>query len=509
MAGTLRQPCAPREADTRLQLKVSTIHEDRLAELASHVNAHLFKKEQYKVQKFAHGYVEMEFRLLLETLHKLLRYDAIPRFRHEMGERLTEYSAEDLTRAILMALPQAAVEVLAKTSEGFRTAYIEAGLAIRNAQGQPVPMPFSHVQVSGVSLVRGADSPEAPPQSGDTPAVRQPGRMALRNAGMPGGLPQAAGPASENLPEVDEVRKQLRNLSPPFLEISERALATKERALVAAADAIAVAAAARAAVVAKRPDYLDIVPKVRESVPLFPSNRKEKPVFLETLPTGTGSEAIGILVYGTYDEFQGRFLGQSPYGLGAWKVYPHGHSFTPNDIHYYRGQVEGKHYRGIGIYEFGPAQYAAGDWVDDHPHFGVMAPCRHPALFDYYCGSLGTVEREKGDTLWVPHGDGVGISLPRNEIVFGSFHYGEALKNCQTVPLRPGLGSPSAPAATAQTGSPPRGSAPAASVPVRPCPQGSDMYRSFSALAGAEDPESFAVSVERRNSAVAVMAPPL
>jgi hypothetical protein len=256
----LSEPCAPREPDSRLQLKVSTIHEDRLSKLAEHVNAHLFKKEQYKPQKIAHGYVEMEFRLLMETLHKQLRCDAIPRFLHEMGERLTEYSAEDLRRAVLMALPHAAVEVLAKTSEGFRTAYIEASVAIRDAHGQPVPMPFSHVQVSGVSLVRGADSPEAPPQSGDTPAVRQPGRIALRNAGLPGGPQQVAGPSSEDLPEVDEVRKQLRSHSLPFLKVFEQALAAKQRANAIAGDANAVAASARATVIAKRPDYLEIDP---------------------------------------------------------------------------------------------------------------------------------------------------------------------------------------------------------------------------------------------------------
>jgi hypothetical protein len=147
----LSEPCLPPYDQAEMELSVSTISEDRLFELLGHVNAHLFDNRQ-PIRKLSHGFVRAGFPLIIETLHKLLRYDSIPRFRHEMGERLTQFTPDQFLDALRITLPGAHLERNELVSDGFRRAYHNADVVLRCLDGQVRGMPFSHVQVSAISL---------------------------------------------------------------------------------------------------------------------------------------------------------------------------------------------------------------------------------------------------------------------------------------------------------------------------------------------------------------------
>ena len=147
----LSEPCLPPHVEDELEVRVSTISEDRLYELLNHINAHLFNNE-FEILKLSDGYVRAGFPLVMEMLHKILRFDTIPRFRHEMGERLTQFKSDHFVAAFQTALPRAFIERTELVSQGFQQAFWSADVELRTINAQPLVTPFSHVQVSAMSL---------------------------------------------------------------------------------------------------------------------------------------------------------------------------------------------------------------------------------------------------------------------------------------------------------------------------------------------------------------------
>jgi hypothetical protein len=90
----LSEPCLPPHKKEQVEVRVSKISEDQLFELLDHINAHLFN-EQYQIKTMSRGFVRTDFPLVMEMLHKLLRSESIARFRHEMGERLTQFTSNE------------------------------------------------------------------------------------------------------------------------------------------------------------------------------------------------------------------------------------------------------------------------------------------------------------------------------------------------------------------------------------------------------------------------------
>jgi hypothetical protein len=147
----LSEPCLPPNVEDEVEVRVSTISEDRLYELLDHINAHLFNNE-HEIRKLSEGYVRAGFPLVMEMLHKLLRFDTIPRFRHEMGERLTQFTSDQFVAALQIALPRAFIERTELVSQGFQIAFWSADVELRTINAQLLVTPFSHVRVSAMSL---------------------------------------------------------------------------------------------------------------------------------------------------------------------------------------------------------------------------------------------------------------------------------------------------------------------------------------------------------------------
>ena len=147
----LSEPCMPPYTEKDVEVRVANIGEDQLFELLKHINAHLFSKEQ-SIRKLSHGYVRAGFPLVIEMLHKLLRFETIPRLRHEMEEKLTQFTSDQFVQAFRTTLPRAFVERTERVSEGFQHAFWSADVELRTIEGQPLVMPFSHVRVTAISL---------------------------------------------------------------------------------------------------------------------------------------------------------------------------------------------------------------------------------------------------------------------------------------------------------------------------------------------------------------------
>lgn len=147
----LSEPCLPPNVEDEVEVRVSTISEDRLYELLDHLNAHLFNNE-HEILKLSDGYVRAGFPLVMEMFHKLLRFETIPRLRHEMGERLTQFTSDQFVAALQIALPRAFIERTELVSQGFQQAFWSADVELRTINAQPLVTPFSHVRVSAMSL---------------------------------------------------------------------------------------------------------------------------------------------------------------------------------------------------------------------------------------------------------------------------------------------------------------------------------------------------------------------
>ena len=147
----LSEPYLPPQKQEEVEVRVSRIDEDRLYELLKHINAHLFNNSQ-SIHKLSDGFVRAGFPLVMEMLHKLLRFETIPRLRHEMAERLTQFSSDQFVQALQITLPRAIVERTERVSEGFERAYRSAEVELRTIDGQQLLLPFSHVRVSAISL---------------------------------------------------------------------------------------------------------------------------------------------------------------------------------------------------------------------------------------------------------------------------------------------------------------------------------------------------------------------
>jgi len=147
----LSEPCLPPHTEEEIEVRVADIGEARLFELLNHINAHLFGKKQSN-NMLSNGFVRAGFPLVMEMLHKLLRFETIPRLQHEMKERLTEFTSDQFVQAFRIALPGSFIERTERVSEGFQRAFLSVDVELRTLNGQAMVLPFSHVRVSAISL---------------------------------------------------------------------------------------------------------------------------------------------------------------------------------------------------------------------------------------------------------------------------------------------------------------------------------------------------------------------
>ena len=125
----LNHACRRRKKRT-FEARVANISEDRLYELLNYINAHLFDN-CHLIPELSRGFVRAGFPLVMEMLHKLLRFETIPRLRHEMGECLTQFTSDQFVQAFQTTLPCAFVERTERVSEGFERAFRSADIELR------------------------------------------------------------------------------------------------------------------------------------------------------------------------------------------------------------------------------------------------------------------------------------------------------------------------------------------------------------------------------------------
>jgi Cdc6-like AAA superfamily ATPase len=146
----ISEPCSTSGLE-QYDFRIRNVHQDRLNELAGYINAHLFYNRHQPIA-LSHGYVRAPLPLILETLHKLLRFNDVPRFKYEMQERLTQYTPDDLRASVDMALPRARIKEERFISEGFDQALRNSGVELRTLDNKNFSLKYSHVRFEVESL---------------------------------------------------------------------------------------------------------------------------------------------------------------------------------------------------------------------------------------------------------------------------------------------------------------------------------------------------------------------
>jgi tetratricopeptide (TPR) repeat protein len=140
-----REPCGPQGWPKIVQLKLKDVSGDTLAAMAQHVKAHLgFSGD---VHSIANDYVEMPSDLALEVLFKVLYLDNT--FAYEMGERLTAFDPERVSKILERYLGANSVQIEYTMSGHFKQAYQrEVDLAVDADTQSPLRMPNSFARIT-------------------------------------------------------------------------------------------------------------------------------------------------------------------------------------------------------------------------------------------------------------------------------------------------------------------------------------------------------------------------
>ncbi len=418
----LSEPCLPPSEQEELEVRVATINEDRLAELLGHVNAHLFGG-RHVVRKLSQGYVRTGFPLIVETLHKLLRFDSIPRFRHEMRERLTQFTPNQFVEALRITLPDAHIERHERVSEGFRLAFQNAKVELRSIEGQRVALPFSHARVIAISLppddqattLRPTDPVNGERDAGESATAARLDRRILHG--------------DNNL--FAAIERAVLSNAPRYLQVLRRARDLAETAYRAADRADRLAALAREVVARKCPKGM---PSLLKS-----AGKKEHVVFSAEATFDGQTCEVGSILWLSHDEYFGCIAHKQPLGSGVYKIYTLTKELTANQICFYRGEQHGREFGPFGTYEFPNSNVFAGEWVDAHPRYGMVTYVTSKHEYDVYFGKFAAVPGEGTLARWLPHGDGVGVNLTRREAICGEFEEGNPVR-CTAITLADSCG---------------------------------------------------------------------
>ena len=211
-------------------------------------------------------------------------------------------------------------------------------------------------------------------------------------------------------PFLRKVSNAVQAKAPEFARLLAGALEAAEQAFSIADEGGLVAQRART-VLAKRLATLEI------------PEGKRRVLTADSKQDGMGR--IGVVLWNSSDEYAGQVSQQTEDGLGEYKIYEVSRRFTPNRVSCYRGRMSGGKVGPLGVMEFPDIRTYAGRWVDQRPSFGYQSNLDPDQAYDHYFGEMGDFKDEKGHPIWVPHGQGVGISLKNRLVFYGSFYRGK------------------------------------------------------------------------------------
>jgi len=142
---------------------------------------------------------------------------------------------------------------------------------------------------------------------------------------------------------------------------------------------------------------------------------------------------LGMVLWNSGDQYFGQVSGKQETGLGVYKIYASTRHFDANSIATFEGEMHAGSFGPHGVYRFTNGTLFAGEWIDSRPKHGFESFLHETFPYEFYFGNIGTTE----DRLWLPHGKGISVSLKTSIITCGTFHFGVAVRDIETVTLDP------------------------------------------------------------------------
>jgi hypothetical protein len=96
------------------------------------------------VYRIDERYIELEVGHAIETIHKVIRNTDPHRYAYEVGERIAWIDPYRLKRLLSAVFGFETCELSLHCSNGFHEAWRAHEVSVRNRQGEPLGMPFSH-----------------------------------------------------------------------------------------------------------------------------------------------------------------------------------------------------------------------------------------------------------------------------------------------------------------------------------------------------------------------------
>lgn len=161
-----REPCRPVDWPERVEIMIPGVEGERLKDLMTLIGDRL-RLDTSRISVRRDNYVACNAVLTVETLHKLLRSKSIANFKMEMGEQLTSFDVEKVRDLLMKHCGDPVfVESQFLTTQGFKDAYVKAGVKARHPEaGKPISFPSTHARIIAVAAKGGESdtSKMAPP----------------------------------------------------------------------------------------------------------------------------------------------------------------------------------------------------------------------------------------------------------------------------------------------------------------------------------------------------------
>lgn len=144
-----REPGMVEGWPSEVQIRIPNLSGAELVRYARYVSDRLNFKDSVQ-EELADNWVVMSSNLAIETLHKLIRGDSLPRRGYEFGERLTSLDPIKLAELLERAVPGMRVNVDRVTTTGFKEALKLYGVEYRTTEYAPLMTPKTHAEIIGV-----------------------------------------------------------------------------------------------------------------------------------------------------------------------------------------------------------------------------------------------------------------------------------------------------------------------------------------------------------------------
>lgn len=134
-----------------IEIKVGDSDPKRLTVLADLIDNKL-SLSKIKTTPVAGGFINIDSTLGIELLHKLLRSKSVSEFKHELGEQLTSVDPDIIIKHIEKSIGKSTVRKEQFTTDGFKNAWDEHSVEIRDEEGHNLSLPITHARFIAISI---------------------------------------------------------------------------------------------------------------------------------------------------------------------------------------------------------------------------------------------------------------------------------------------------------------------------------------------------------------------